>query len=236
MPCQLFYLFYYILMKVLSIIVTAWILTIAANAQGLKVAGTSAKDIVPEGWTLDEASGDLNKDGIYDLVIIATPDFKENTKTRDDGYVYNFNQPILAIYWGQEDGTYKRYKQYDDILPHREDEYFNVDSSPTITDRGVLKIYIETFASAGSWTNESPTFFFRYQNGDFHLIGYKTESLTRNTGQAETHSYNYLTHKKQVVVFNAFDDNVPTREKWSRIPATPLKKLGSFNLGAFSEE
>ena len=221
LPCQLFYLFYYILMKVLSIIVTAWILTIAANAQGLKVAGTSAKDIVPEGWTLDEASGDLNKDGIYDLVIIATPDFKENTKTRDAP---------------QEDGTYKRYKQYDDILPHREDEYFNVDSSPTITDRGVLKIYIETFASAGSWTNESPTFFFRYQNGDFHLIGYKTESLTRNTGQAETHSYNYLTHKKQVVVFNAFDDNVPTREKWSRIPATPLKKLGSFNLGAFSEE
>lgn len=223
-------------MKKLSIIVTTWVLTIAANAQELKVTGTSAKDIVPEGWAIEEESGDLNKDGIADLVVIATPDFKENTKTRDDGYVYNFNQPILAIYWGQEDDTYKRYKQYDDILPHRENEYLDVDASPSITDRGVLKIYIETFASAGSWGNECPTFFFRYQDGDFHLIGYETQSLARNTGHAETHSYNYLTHRKQVVVSNVFDDDVPKREKWSRIPTTPLKKLGSFNLGDFSEE
>ena len=67
------------------------------KAQGLKQLGTAVDDIVPEGWTHSEAVGDVDKDGLNDLVIAATPNFKENMKTRYDGYVYNFNKPILAI-------------------------------------------------------------------------------------------------------------------------------------------
>ena len=66
-------------------------------AQGLKSNGKSAADVVPNDWESIFKTGDLNGDGIADLAIIATPCNKEKMRTRDDGYVYNFNQPILAI-------------------------------------------------------------------------------------------------------------------------------------------
>ena len=50
------------------------------KAQGLKQQGTAADNIVPEGWTHTEAVGDVDKDGLNDLVIAATPNFKENMK------------------------------------------------------------------------------------------------------------------------------------------------------------
>ena len=58
------------------------------NAQALKQQGKSAEQIVPKGWEHKEAVGDLNKDGIKDLVVLAKPNFKENMQTRDDGYEY----------------------------------------------------------------------------------------------------------------------------------------------------
>ena len=67
----------------------------SGQAQSLAQQGTSVEDLVPAGWLHQEAQGDLNKDGILDLVVVATPDYEENTLTREDGYVYNFNQPIL---------------------------------------------------------------------------------------------------------------------------------------------
>ena len=222
-------------MKKIATMMTALAMTVAANAQSLKTTGNSTKDIVPQGWEVSQATGDLNKDGIADLVVIATPDNKEHMHTRDDGYVYNFNPPILAIYWGQSDGTFSLYQQYTDIIPHSTDEYIFVEVEPSITDRGVIKFSTSSFASAGSWSNGSSTLLFRYQNGDFYLIGYDTHSMARNTGVAETHSYNYLTHKKQVETSNAFDDSVPKREKWSRIPNKPLKKLGSFSFDSHTE-
>ena len=51
------------------------------NAQTLKQQGVSVKQIVPKGWEHKEAEGDLNKDGIKDLVVLAKPNFKENMKT-----------------------------------------------------------------------------------------------------------------------------------------------------------
>ena len=84
---------------------TLALLPVLTWAQGMKPAGTSADDIVPEGWQKQKVRGDLNKDGFEDLVIIATPDNAENMLTRDDGYVYNFNQPLLAVYFGTGDGS-----------------------------------------------------------------------------------------------------------------------------------
>ena len=85
------------------------------QAQTLKQQGTAADNIVPEGWTHTEAVGDVDKDGLDDLVIAATPNFKENMKTRYDGYVYNFNKPILAFYLKASDGKYRLYKKFENV-------------------------------------------------------------------------------------------------------------------------
>ena len=88
-------------MKKILINMMLCLCAIGMNAQTLKQQGNAVEQIVPEGWEHEEEEGDLNKDGIKDLVVLAKPNFKENMKTRDDGYEYNFNPYILAIYFGQ---------------------------------------------------------------------------------------------------------------------------------------
>ena len=206
------------------------ILPLVAGAQKLKSTGTSVEDIVPKGWTHTEQTGDLNKDGIKDLVIIATPDFKENTKTRDDGYVYNFNKPVLAIYFGSKNGDFQLFSQYKEVLAAPEHEFVSIDYGLNITDKGVLTIDLSYFYSAGSGSNDSDKYVFRYQNGDFFLIGKDEQSQSRMSGEFVIHSYNYLTNKLQIVTDNVFEDNFEKKEKWQRIPKKPLQKLGSFEM------
>ena len=205
-------------------------LCVGVQAQELQKQGRGVEDLVPKGWEHTEATGDLNKDGIADLVVVATPDFKENTKTRDDGYVYNFNQPLLAVYFGTAEGKMQLWRQYDQVIPARQDEYVSIDASLTVTEKGVLRISLETFASMGGWGTENSNFSYRYQNGDFNLIGKEYQSMSRNTGEMETTSENYLTWRRQVVNENAFDDNIPRKEKWTKLPKKPLEKLGEQSL------
>ena len=202
-------------------------LCVGVQAQELQKQGRGVEDLVPKGWEHTEATGDLNKDGIADLVVVATPDFKENTKTRDDGFVYNFNQPLLAVYFGTAGGKMQLWRQYDQVIPPRPDEYVSIDANLTITEKGVLRISLETFASMGGWGTEHSNFSYRYQDGDFYLIGKENQSMSRNTGEMETTSENYLTWRRQVVKENVFEDsNVPKKEKWTKLPKKSLEKLG----------
>ena len=205
-------------------------LSTVVMGQSLKQSGNSAKDIVPEGWEVIEAEGDLNKDGISDLAIIATPNFEEHLKHRDDGYVYNFNQPLLGIYWGNRNGGYTCWKIYDKVIPAQVDEYIFVDLSLSITDRGVLKIDVSTFASAGGWGQGGSTYLFRYQSGDFFLIGKDESSMMRNTGETTLDSYNYLTSKHQRITYNEFDPKVKRRETWKKLKKAPLQRLEEVDL------
>lgn len=181
-------------------------------------------------WSSTEAVGDLDKDGINDLVIIATPDFKENFIV-EDGDTIDANVPILAVFKGKKDGSYAPWRQYDNALPPKPGVFVIIYFSLDINDRGVLKVGLEYFASAGSYGSSNISYVYRFQNGDFYLIGEDNNSFMRNTGEAETYSYNYLTHKRQIVRYNMFDDKVKPRETWSNIPKKPLKKLGSFIMG-----
>ncbi len=208
------------------IVVAAALMPLQALAQGLKTSGKSAADVVPNGWESTFKTGDMNGDGLPDLVIIATPCNKEKMKTRDDGYVYNFNQPVLAIYWGDKNGNYKLFKQYDNVIPAREDEFLAITPSLDITKSGSLQIDLEFFATAGSYTQPTTTHVFRYQNGDFMLIGKDVVELERTTGKTVTTSENYLTRKRTVVTERPKRKAITKR---SRLPKSALKPLG-FNL------
>lgn len=201
-----------------------------AYAQGLAQQGTSVGDIVPSGWTHLDAQGDLNKDGISDLVVVATPDYPEHLLTRDDGYVYNFNQPVLAIYFGEGQGQLQLWKQYDNVIPANDNVNCSHDISLNITDRGALRISIQLFCSMGSYGTSIDTYTYRYQQGDFCLIGADHEEMQRNTGESTVVSENYTTCKRQVKKSNVFDEAKQPSEKWSRLPKKPLERLGDRTL------
>jgi hypothetical protein len=207
-----------------------------AGAQGkfakslFKASGASVVDVVPADCDSIVVEGDLNKDGFKDVVIIATPRNPENMQTRDDGYVYNFNKPVMAVYFGNESGTYSLFKQYFNTIPGQEDEYQSVDIDLRINDKGVMRISPSYFNSAGSSDSDASVYVFRFQNGDFYLIGKDTKSFSRYSGESTEVSENYLTHKRQTIISNMFDDSVKPKETWTKIPADPLEKLGAKML------
>ena len=198
------------------------------QAQSLKQLGTSVDDIVPQGWSHYEVTGDLNKDGQPDLAVMATPNFKERIVTRDDGYERNCNQPVFAVYFATADGKLKQWKQYGEVLPADDidNEFCSWNVNLDITERSVLNISVQPECSAGSYFTNIDRYSYRFQNGDFYLIGKDVEEASRNTGEIKTVSENYLTWKRQVVKDNMFDDDVQPTEKWSSLPRTRLKKLG----------
>jgi hypothetical protein len=224
-------------MKILqrSFLITAIILLtlpLTGSAQRLFSKGSTIEGLVPEGWHVTQAQGDLNKDGITDLAMIVIPNDEDQMEVRENGTVFNSNSPILAIYTGLREGGYSLMKIYDDIMEAFEDEGVSIDSSIEITDRGVLKIFVSYFFTMGSWSVPSATYLFRLQNGDFYLIGKDTNVFARNTGEAEKVSYNYLTRKCQRILYNAMEDNVKPKEKWSNLPKKPLQRLGTFTISA----
>ena len=202
------------------------------QAQGLKQLGTSVDDIVPQGWSHYEVTGDLNKDGLSDLVVMATPDFKERIVTRDDGYERNCNQPVLAVYFATADGKLNQWKQYGELLPADDidNEFCSWDFNFEITGRGVLNISVQPDCSAGSYSTHIDRYSYRFQNGDFYLIGLENEDIQRNTGNVTVNSENYLTWKRQLKKSNFSEDTPPT-EKWTRLTKKPLEKLGARKLG-----
>ena len=67
--------------------------------------GRTIEEVVPNGWDIQSATGDLNKDGIEDFVLIVRPNDPAHIKTRDDGFEYNFNPLFLAVYFGSPSGV-----------------------------------------------------------------------------------------------------------------------------------
>lgn len=186
-------------------------LPMLVSAQEMAKKGRSTEEIVPQGISFVKAEGDLNKDGLSDLVIYA--------------------QPVLAIYFATTTGDYELWKEYNGILPvDEEGDDLMIDIELSVTDRGALKIEIGSFASAGTSYTSHQNYTYRFQNGDFYKIGEEQHSMSRMTGDAETVSTNYLTHKRQRVKENVFDETVMPKETWTSIPKKPLRRLGEDTL------
>ena len=222
-------------MRITAIIAALFAVATMASAQvkELKKSGISAEEMLPKGWTLLASEGeDINHDYIPDLVLVALPDNKENIITREDGYVKNMNEPVVAIYFGSG-GVYHWWGSSIAII-EPESEFSSLDEvSVSVNAKGVVSIGYKMFYSAGGWDVPSHKFVYRYQNDGLYLIGYDCKTFNRATFEEQTVSYNFLTHKKQTITKK--NGAKSGKEKWEKIAKEDLLEFGDDPLGYVSK-
>lgn len=198
----------------------------------LPAQAASAAGFAPKGWPVEqEVKGDLNGDGIDDLVLVLRNTDPRNVITHDGmgQNPFNSNPRILVVAFGAPAGGYSLAAENHDLIPRPE--------SPTLEDplgegeltiaKGVLKLKLHFFASAGGWTMYNSTFSLRWQNGRFELIGFDRFLMQRNTGDVEDLSVNFTTRKAKLVKENGETESKST----SWIKVSSLKVLGLNEIG-----
>ena len=113
--------------------------------------------------TVVTVEADINKDGVKDLVIAL------------GGYYPGSN---FAFYFGDRQGSYNLFREY-------EVSFYGDKIGLSVTDAGVVRIQLDGDGGAD-------IFLFRWQDGDFRLIGGKKD---RHVSDHYDESYNYLTGK-----------------------------------------
>ena len=191
--------------------------------------GRTIEEVVPNGWDIQSATGDLNKDGIEDFVLIVRSNDPTHIKTKDDGFEYNFNPLFLAVYFGSPSGVYKRFKVWHDTVSGREDEYTDITNELSITPKGAIDISVSSWSSMGTAATGGSTYRYRFQSGDFYLIGEESSWLNRMTGEGESASINYLTGQKEITTGNMMEEK-DLKTKKVKIKKEPLRLLGSFQM------
>ena len=191
--------------------------------------GRTIEEVVPNGWDIQSATGDLNKDGIEDFVLIVRPNDPAHIKTRDDGFESNFSPLSLAVYFGSPSGVYKRFKVWHDTVSGREDEYTDITNELSITPKGAIDISVSSWSSMGTAATGGSTYRYRFQSGDFYLIGEESSWLNRMTGEGESTSINYLTGQKEITTGNMMEEK-DLKTKKVKIKKEPLRLLGSFQM------
>lgn len=191
--------------------------------------GRTIEEVVPNGWDIQSATGDLNKDGIEDFVLIVRPNDPAHIKTRDDGFEYNFNPLFLAVYFGSPSGVYKRFKVWHDTVSGREDEYTDITNELSITPKGAIDISVSSWSSMGTAATGGSTYRYRFQSGDFYLIGEESTWGNRLAAEWERTSINYLSGQKEVTSGDLITRrNLETKQV--KIKKEPLRLLGSFQM------
>ena len=156
--------------------------------------GKSLEDVCTvKDKALVTAGADINKDGIGDLVI-AIPAIYDD---------FNF-----AFYFGQAGGGYKAFRSYALHLPG--------ELGVTVTDKGVVRIQCDR-------DDGSDVFLFRYENGDFRLIGGKEDRHKSNHYDV---SYNYLTGK----LIRTDGEGKSRKSSNGDLPALPVIRFGWLPL------
>ena len=191
--------------------------------------GRTIEEVVPNGWDIQSATGNLNKDGIEDFVLIVRPNDPAHIKTRDDGFEYNFNPLFLAVYFGSPSGVYKRFKVWYDTISGREDEERERTNEVSITPKGAIDIRVSYCSNIRTDETGATTYRYRFQSGDFYLIGEESTWGNRLAAEWERTSINYLSGQKEVTSGDLITRrNLKTKQV--KIKKEPLRLLGSFQM------
>jgi len=149
---------------------------------------------IPDGYILfEEYSGDLNKDGLEDCVLVVKNTKEKNIVKNRFGDIADRNRRGIIVLLRDSEGYNIAVQNLNCFSSENEDGgvYFPPVLSLKI-ENGKLKI-IYDHGRYGNWK-----YIFRYKNSNFDLIGYES---SENRGPIITSktSINFLTGKKQLL-------------------------------------
>lgn len=190
-------------------------------------SGESINDFVPAGWTiLDSIKGDLNKDYIDDAVIILQHEESVTLINTDGDTTLTQPRILLILIKDTVSNSFKLTDRSNSFIlkhdnPAMEDPYQGL-----AINKGVLEITFNIFYNMGSWYVTNASYKFRYQQGEFVLIGADNYSFHRATHDFEDYSYNFLTRKR---ILTKGNDNNGTKKSTSKtLSLSTLKTLKTF--------
>ncbi|SIS69019.1 hypothetical protein SAMN05421786_1011025 [Chryseobacterium ureilyticum] len=181
--------------------------------------------ISAEGW--DEIKGDLNKDGLEDVILIIKGTDKNKIIQDEDRGALDRNRRGIIVLLNKGNYYELASKNYNCFSSENEDGgvYFAPELNVGI-EKGNLYINYG-HGRYGNWG-----YTFRYQNGDMELIGYDSYSSNGPVPQYEV-SINFLTKKKLTKDnLNKNDDGdnyeVKYKDIWETIKLNKLMKLSEI--------
>ena len=199
-------------------------------------SGSTLEDLIPDNWRLlDSTTGDINQDGISDLVFAIQKTDPNNIEENEHvTETIDLNPRMFAIYFGTELGGLKKKLVSENFIilrdsPTMEEPFKGFD----ISKKGFLDVNFIFWYNAGSWSMSDHKYRFRFQNNEFALIGYDSNEAHRASGETTDYSINFLTKKIKITKGNFLIDEQKSVE-WVEFHLEKLLTIKSikkpFNL------
>ncbi len=193
----------------------------------IKSTGKGIIDFVPLGWTiLDSTSGDLNKDGLKDAAIILQHKDSVTMVNSEEDTALTRPRILLTLFKNPGNSGFQLAEQSNSFILKHDNAARGDPYQELVIQKGVLKIKFHLFYYVGSWHITNAVYKFRYQQGEFVLIGADNSSFHRATHDFEDYSYNFLTRKR---ILTKGNENKGIKKTSSKtLPGSTLKTLKTF--------
>lgn len=197
------------------------------KASAAKEYRKQPSDFVPKGYVIFERiSGDLDKDGMKDCILIIKGTDKSKIIKGEDGTKLDRNRRGIVILFKKKDG-YRLASENDTCFSSENEDggvYFPPELSVYVQN-GNLYIHYG-HGRYGYWR-----YIFRFKESDFELIGYEDSDDHGPVVNSET-SINFLTKKEKIrenVNENAMESGDEVfKETWKDINIKGLTKLSEI--------
>ena len=194
---------------------------------------SSIAGFVPKGWVLEQTkTGDLNGDGRADAVLVLHQNDPRNILENKDGFGVarlNSNPRIVAVVLTRAGGGYDLIAENHRLIPRYDAPNMDDPFDSVTLKKSAFRVTTHYWASAGSWTEWTTSFLFRYQNGCVRLNGYDRNDRQRNSGEEQGISVNFLTGQVKKTVYDPLKDK--TSANWSRLSKNPKRCFEAMGNG-----
>jgi len=220
--------------KLSTFLLISWSIFVFGQVQENK----SPSDFIPKGYVIhkyeggissrgwNEIKGDLNNDGLEDIVLIIKGTDKSKIIKDENRGELDRNRRGILVLLNKGNSYVLASKNYNCFSSENEDGgvYFAPELEVEIKKGNLYINY-----GHGRYGNWSYTF--RYKNGNFELIGYDSYSSCGPVPQFQV-SINFLTKKKLTMdnlnKNDEDDSNVKYKDTWEKIISKKLIKLSEI--------